>query len=856
MSIFPKPDGPYEGSAESYRDVGMSPIALPRKAKYPPVAGCTGEAGLDVVTDDDIRHQARLRPGGNVAVRMPKDAIGIDIDVRDAGDTTVAMLAARLGALPPTLYSTSRGDGSRIAYYRVPPGMRWKDIGDGVQTVWWGHRYGVGWPSIHPEGNTYRWYTADDAPIKGVPADGWAGAATLPDAWVAEFSTTYEPMEPKDVGVLHPAEVRRRVNGALRWLGEAKSGQRNGRIFDTAVMIGGLWAQLPEGSTDEDLTAEALQEVMRKAFADIGVEPDERKANDTMRRGWEAGAGDPAANLPSEFGGWEDEEAKGPNVFLDVSNLDDAYQAACRAIGTGSLSGVFRRAGANPALVVTHRIGEEGYIPPKGRRVKEDGTILPDEDGPAQVRRLDVPSLRSFMSHRAEVIKMVAPKGGHVKEERKVLFPEEVAGMLIGAPDWVTGARVLRGVTHVPLMLADGAVLDRPGYDGRSGLLYLPDVDVPPIGDVTEADVAEAVALLSEMVQHFPFESEDDRATYFAALLTPALREVLMPANAFRPLIAIGAPEAGTGKTLLSWTIRELHGGVFRGELPEGDAELGKQLVSIFDQTTAPVVQFDNVRGVFKSSKFEALLTAEEFSDRFLGRNGWGTWTNDRLFIVTGNNLRFGGDMRRRVRSVTINANMAHPESRTGMPRLKPWVRERRGVLLHALLVLVVGWHRAGRPMPPEDTVSSDEFGVWTRVTQGVLTWAGVPGAVGGAVRAHALEDTDEAEGLAELARHFGVGERWSAGQAVEVAEWDGALREALPTPARGGLVSAKSLGWFLRRWVDRVLEGLQGPGGQDVAVVLRQDGRKYWFEWMGEAPVEAPEVGRAGLSAEDLDLL
>ena len=830
MTIFTDPAGPYEEAAEQYRDADMAPIALPRKKKSPPVIGFTGgeHRGVYVVTDADLRFQAEYHRRGNVGVRLPEDVVGIDVDVRNSGDTTVALREAALGPLPDTLSSTSRDDGSRIAFFRVPQGLRWKDVGTGVETIWWGSRYAVAWPSVHPDtGEVYHWYAADGTGLLGIPADGWASVADLPEAWVAELARDVEGDEPEDLPVLHPGEARRRVEGLLNWLGESKPGERNKRIFDAGCVLGGLWSRLL-GCEDDDLSEEALKDAACKVFAEIGVALDERKANDTLARGWEAGVRDPAADADPDRRDPVEDFGR-PKVRLDVTNPDDAYKAACKVLGTASLSGVFRRDGS---LVHTPRIGEDGYVPPEGKREYEDGTVRYDDDGPAQVRRLDGPGLRAFVAHHAEVFKMVTPQGSRVAQERAAVLPVDTAALLIGSPDYVSGARPLRAVAHTPLVLADGSVLSEPGYDEATGVLYLPELEVPvPGGRVTRMQAKEAVALLDTMLgppgcdpeDGFPFVTADDRATFLAALITPLLREIAPPPY---PLIAIGAPSPGSGKSYLAWILREVHGGVFRAEMPRWDEELRKQITTILDRTTGRVVTFDNLSGMFASARFDGLLTSREWTDRLLGGNQEATLTNDRLWTVTGNNLTFGGDMRRRVRWVTIDTGLARPEERTDFKiDLKPWVRERRGVLLGALLTLVVGWFQAGRPLPPANR--SDDFTRWTRVTQGILAWAGVAGVVGGATREGGLEEAEDGEFLALLRREASL---WHAASftAAEVITWadrdfSPQFTASLPRPVRGGPPNAKSLGHWLSRWQDRPTES---------GATLRKTGGRWWFEW------------------------
>jgi hypothetical protein len=123
----------------------------------------------------------------NIGLRLERGMLGIDVDAYGgkAGARTIADAEQRWGALPSTVWSSSRDDGvSRIRFYRIPEGLHWPgDLGDksGVELIQYRHRYAVVWPSIHPEGRTYRWFGADGNEI-GIPDPDQLPA--LPDAWV------------------------------------------------------------------------------------------------------------------------------------------------------------------------------------------------------------------------------------------------------------------------------------------------------------------------------------------------------------------------------------------------------------------------------------------------------------------------------------------------------------------------------------------------------------------------------------------------------------------------------------------------------------------------------------------------
>lgn len=180
-------DGPYAQAAATYLQKGWSPIPLPALAKTPPPTGTTGYDGR-YVTGPDVYEWAQNGKGnGNVALRMPEEIIGVDVDAygMKRGDETLAEWEARVGALPPTYRSTSRMDGkSGIRLFRVPAGRVWADVlGPDVEVIHYGHRYAVVAPSIHPEtGLPYVWLLETSSGLVQVSAPKVSDVVAMPEA--------------------------------------------------------------------------------------------------------------------------------------------------------------------------------------------------------------------------------------------------------------------------------------------------------------------------------------------------------------------------------------------------------------------------------------------------------------------------------------------------------------------------------------------------------------------------------------------------------------------------------------------------------------------------------------------------
>jgi putative DNA primase/helicase len=189
---------PYRAAAKVYFAAGWSPIPLPPREKDPPPLDYSGADGK-WVGPEEISKWSRLRahyavgntsfPCGNVALRLPQNVLGIDVDAYEgkAGRETLAEAEKAWGELPDTWTTSSRSDGiSGIRLFVVPEGLAWPGNlpGGGVDLIRWDHRYAIVSPSIHKKtGALYRWQNPEgkwdpgDFPsIDDLPA--------LPEEWV------------------------------------------------------------------------------------------------------------------------------------------------------------------------------------------------------------------------------------------------------------------------------------------------------------------------------------------------------------------------------------------------------------------------------------------------------------------------------------------------------------------------------------------------------------------------------------------------------------------------------------------------------------------------------------------------
>lgn len=731
----------------------------------------------------DPRVVDRWKPGMALCAVMGDVVDGLDVDPAKGGDRSVAALRAA-GVLPRSYgrqVTPSGGTHDLVAALGVRsrdglrPGVDYKAgvPGEGG----WGFLFlapTVKKSKVTGELGRYRWEREPDLDALVLVGGDDTGAGVR--ALLERGERAYEGPTYVGAGYAHLSDgqkewARSHVQGLVDYwrvlLSEAATwpeGQRDaagrgweGLARDAAWSLARL-AVTPWTPLEEELAGELYTEL-------LGV-----LAQDPKCAGkWDAGLLERAAALPVEPPPWDGMSVLRDRSPVDVTNPALATEWLVEQIGQPGtpLAGLFRR---GEDLVHTPRIGEEGYLPP------ERG-----DDGPAQVRVASAALVRSRVQLGYQVGKRVAVRG----RTEPAHFPAESVALALGDVALLPYARELRGITHTPTVRADGSVLDCVGYDTEARMLFLPEngLSVAPVPAVPGVgEVAAARELLLSMLADFPWNTEHDRANYLGLLLTPLLRNVTPPPY---KLGLVNAHQRGSGKSLLAWILRSLHGGVLRGDVPRDGEEYRKQITAVLTSTTAPVVQFDNVRHL-EATQLDALLTSDTWSDRRLGASEDLLMRNDRLWIATGNNISLGGDLVRRALWVSIDPQVANPEERTDfqIPDLKAWVRGRRGELLGALLTLVRAWVVAGKPGVAE---TSDDYGAWMAALRGILEVGGVAGVVGHRDTQRQREssaDEDRATLYQALWERYGDGE-WKAADVEDLLVYDDIAPEGMKPNAR-----------------------------------------------------------------------
>lgn len=277
-----------------------------------------------------------------------------------------------------------------------------------------------------------------------------------------------------------------------------------------------------------------------------------------------------------------------------------------------------------------------------------------------------------------------------------------------------------------------GRLVATPGYHAEARLYYHrhPGFDVPTIPNrPTASDVASARTLIfDDLFIDFPFAAQADRAHALVALLLPFVRRMV---GAFTPIHLIEATTPGSGKGLLSDLISIVATGraCEPTTISRDEDETRKKLTAILLRGPA-IILLDNLRGGLDSSQLASTITADPWTDRFLGQTKMISLPNRATWLATGNNPNLSAEIARRCVRVRLEPKTDRPWERTAFkhPAVRTWAIEHRARLVHAVLVLVRHWLASGRPMGAR-TLGS--FETWAEVMGGILEAAGVAGFLG-----------------------------------------------------------------------------------------------------------------------------
>jgi hypothetical protein len=375
----------------------------------------------------------------------------------------------------------------------------------------------------------------------------------------------------------------------------------------------------------------------------------------------------------------------------------------------------------------------------------------------------------------------------------------------------------LTGIIQTLTLRSDGSVLDAPGYDAATGLLFIPPPGmtwpaIPP--RPTRDDAVAAIELLRRPLREFPFDDPEgtpagtSEAVALSMLLTVPIRRSLRSAPGF----AATAPSPGTGKSLLM----DLAGVLATGQpvaamsYTDDPAEERKRLAAALAEGR-PVVAIDNIGRVLDSDTLCSILTQATFSERLLGKSESMTLSTNVCVTLNGNNLVVAADLTRRIVIIRLDSKEPRPDEVPHSFDVIEEVQRDRGALVAAALTVIRAYLVAGCPAVGVRPYGSfDQWSTWVR---SALIWAGVADPCGGRA---AMEASDPARDVAiavllawykEFTVRKAEGEPAAVTVAKAIQETDNnkELKAALDAiPSKSGKATAHTVGNWLKRNCDR----------------------------------------------------
>lgn len=409
--------------------------------------------------------------------------------------------------------------------------------------------------------------------------------------------------------------------------------------------------------------------------------------------------------------------------------------------------------------------------------------------------------------------------------------PESVAKSVLAAVPWPVMPR-LSAVVEAPTLRPDGTLLDRPGYDQATGLLFDPNgcTFVPIPTRPTRQAAGAGLASLKEILRDFPLDAAS-RSVAIAGIITSLTRRSLRSA----PLFGFTAPKMASGKTLLATIIAYIATGRAPAMLTQADdAESERKRLLALLLEGAAIAVIDNIERPLASAALNSILTEPMFADRVLGLSRMASVPTNAMFCATGNNLVIGADLSTRALVCALDPRCERPEERRFEVNLHEMVPARRGELVAAALSIPLAYLAAGAP--PQNLPPFGRFEDWSRWCRDPLVWLGEADPCATRQRIESRDPVREQLRVLLAAWHAVFD---ASGQTVATAvqldtasDATMALREAILAVAQQGReVNTRQLGNFISKHENRI------EGGLSFARAGSRQGVAMW----AAVPVEEP---------------
>jgi hypothetical protein len=232
-------------------------------------------------------------------------------------------------------------------------------------------------------------------------------------------------------------------------------------------------------------------------------------------------------------------------------------------------------------------------------------------------------------------------------------------------------------------------------------------------------------------------------------------------------------------------------------------------------------ILIDNLKRALISANLSSVLTLTRWEDRILGLTETCALPNRALWLATGNNPKIDLEMARRIVRIRLDAKVEQPWMRKGFRHadLRGWMRQNRGALAWAALVLIRHWLTIGRPATKTPKLGS--FEDWSDVLGGILHAAGITGFLGNLQDFYSASDTETEQIKAFLAAWHA---KYDGREVVTADLFDLAVAAGFDLGGRTEQSQRIRLGGRIKQWRDRQYT-IQVDDDHRIAVRIEQVG-------------------------------
>lgn len=300
----------------------------------------------------------------------------------------------------------------------------------------------------------------------------------------------------------------------------------------------------------------------------------------------------------------------------------------------------------------------------------------------------------------------------------KVDCPAPLAAAAVTRSDLLSEIAVDR-VACTPI-LDETRLVSEKGYsrEHRAWILAPEGVE---IRGTSKRHAEEALARIDDWLAEFPFDTQTDRDTAVAALLTAAMRASLPHAPGF----VVSKPDYGSGASTLCDLINVVLTGrpsaVINASV--GRAEVEKNLDSAQLAGLSSLVIDNVVDGeTFNSIALAQVLSQPTRQIRILGKSEVISAPCMQMVLVNGNNIRIGDDLVRRFMRIHLDPRCESPHRREfKRPDLIVQAQRERTAILSDLYTLVASYVSQA----PLELPTLAGFQEWSRLVAAPLVWLG-----------------------------------------------------------------------------------------------------------------------------------